>query len=250
MPTPLLPSPTTILTSFFHSTPLPQLPLLFHSVGLISSFLSSLICCQVFFFSTSDHLPPSALFSFQPSANSVLSLIPWPASSPLGHLPSCIPPAWRSWGSFSMIRQRSKDPQSESHGLGLAILCLSPHPAASNSLWSPEIRKKIYWDHLSTEGMACEVLIDHLVVHSLTRWAQITQTALQAQRYKALQELNTACILSFWLSQLDTQECEQFRHSCLPVYTSKWCWRWNMSKILWNVQVITNKTLCLLKQTK
>lgn len=51
--------------------------------------------------------------------------------------------------------------------------------------------------------MACEVFIDHLVVHSLTRWAQITQTALQAQSYKALQELITACSLSFCLSQLD-----------------------------------------------
>lgn len=82
---------------------------------------------------------------------------------------------------------------------------MSPPRQPPTSLISGD-QKGIYWDHLSTEGMACEVLIDHLVVCTLSHTElESHKQPLQALRYEALQELTG---LSLFLST-DTQECEQ-----------------------------------------
>lgn len=105
-------------------------------------------------FPSSDHFLPSALFwyiLFCSQFDSLLRL-----SSPPGHFSF---PA--SWGIPSTISQRWKDPPAESLRLGLAILCLPVRQPPASLIRD---QKRIYWDHRSTKGMACEVLIDHLVV--------------------------------------------------------------------------------------
>lgn len=144
--------------NLFFFTPFPSPSCLYHLTSFISSFLSSLICCQICFFS-------SQLKSFL-STSTILFISQFDSQvGSLSHHPwSSLFPA--SWGTFSTIRQRSKDPPAVSLRLGLAILCL-PIQKPPTSLISRD-QKRIYWDHLSTEGMACEVLIDHLVVCTLS----------------------------------------------------------------------------------
>lgn len=134
----------------------------FHPPPLIAAFIISQVSSLLFsqasslvkFFFSSNNFPPSALywysttlFCFQPSALSVrFPGVPCILRHDLYH---------QSKGSTSWISQA-----------WLGILCL-PIWQPPTSPISGEL-KRIYWDHLSTEGMACEVLIDHLVVCALS----------------------------------------------------------------------------------
>lgn len=123
----LLPHPSTILTSIFHSIPLDTV--------------------------SESHLCSLITFPQHCSLLTVVYSLPvWSAnwvSAPSGQIPS---PRHR------LYSQRSKDPLSESPRLSNSLFPL---------LWASLISKdqnRIYWDHLSSSGKAWEVLIDHLAV--------------------------------------------------------------------------------------
>ncbi len=77
MPTPLLPRPTTILTSLFHSIPLSQLPLSSHRSHLFFSHLLSDFFSSAQIISLHQHYSDTALlysgFCLQPSQSDSLA---------------------------------------------------------------------------------------------------------------------------------------------------------------------------------
>lgn len=186
--TPLLPCPHMMITSLL--TPLQAASIIAQVSTLFS--LSSLICCQIF---------PPQLKSF-PSISSILlcSQSDSLAGSPHPRVIS-LPCILRLLPYSQTEVKRSQSSISQAR----FIHSLSPPRQPPTSLISGD-QKGIYWDHLSTEGMACEVLIDHLVVCTLSHTElESHKQPLQALRYEALQELTG---LSLFLST-DTQECEQ-----------------------------------------
>lgn len=126
----------------------------YNPTGLESSSLSYLQFSLFFFLCSFNHLPPSALFCFQPpqphSLASLTSLLPLFLRHLLYHQTEVI----RSTSWISMAR------------FSIYFFCL-PISLPSTPLISGD-QERIYWDHFSTKGIAPEVLIDHLVVCTLS----------------------------------------------------------------------------------
>lgn len=180
MATSFLPCQTTILTSLF----LPPSQL------LLSSHRSN------FFFCMKPHL-------FSPAWTICLHQHYCLFSSP------SLPPASSPPGQ-PLHTDRGQNIQS--HRLGLVSRCL-PICLPPTSLLSVD-REGIYWDHLSTGGTACKVLIDHLVVCALSHTLSSRKQLSEMKRRSALPELHTA----YTLTSLDTENnSQEFQHFWLPV---------------------------------
>lgn len=201
----------------------PPLPAAF-----IISQVSSLLFSSVvrFFFLSSNHFPPSALFWysttlfwFLPSALSIW-FPGWPPHPPFGHL-SCPHPEAPSPPSD----RGQKIHRLNLSGSVLAILCL-PIQQPPTSLISGA-QKRIYWDHLSTEGMACEVLIDHLVVCTLSHTELKSHKQPSKLRDTKLyrSSIQRALCLSLDQTLRSANNSQQFRHSCFPVQADTRSWR-------------------------
>lgn len=172
--------------SFLHHPP-PSC--FYHLTDLISSFVWNLICWQIFF---------PQLERFASISTILLSalLVCLLASSPPGH--PCIQTevkrfSWvsQAWFSYSLSPYLSASNFSD--------LCRSEKDLLGSSLnWGNGLWSA-YW------SPCCVCTLSH---------TELTQTALQAKRCNASQELPTA----YTLSWLDTENnSQQFRHFCLPV---------------------------------
>lgn len=106
-------------------------------------------------------------------------------------------------------------------------------------------QERIYWDHFSTKGIAPEVLIDHLVVCTLSH-AELKSHKHPFHSFK-LQSFTGAHSLC---RRPDTVNNNSDPPSSLPKQTHG---AYNKEMYLntpKHVQVLTNKTFCLAGQTK
>lgn len=136
----------------------------YNPTGLESSSLSYLQFSLFFFLCSFNHLPPSALFCFQPpqphSLASLTSLLPLFLRHLLYHQTEVI----RSTSWISMAR------------FSIFFFFLPPNLAAFNSFDLWRSGKDLLGSFLNQGNSSRSAYWSPCCVHSLTRWAQITQT--------------------------------------------------------------------------